>query len=100
MNTAERQLRRAARIVDDSIYMGACGALSDAAEQCRCTTHVRVCKACKGNELARDTFELFRPPRGRSDSYWWGQPSSCTEEQHNARVMALLFAAEIVKWRR
>ena len=40
---------------------------------------------------------LFRPEHKGHHDYWWRDPENCSDVDHNARVLALLFAAEIIK---
>ena len=77
-------LLRAAEIADDRDH-GGCDAIWVAvnwngAKSLRCFNH----------------FEVVGSGRERG-SYWWGIPRYASEQQHNARVLGLLFAAEMAK---
>ena len=50
-------------------------------------------------EGAQKAFRNVKPNlRGMfAFKYWWGDPAECSDEDHNARIIGLLLAAEIAK---
>lgn len=86
MDKAARQLRQAAKWVDKH-RSGACSALSYYAYN------------VIADEKARRIFMRFAPTDSATQrlAYWWGHPVHCDDKSHNARVMALLLAAEMAE---
>lgn len=48
------------------------------------------------HRVASECFERLHPIR-MGGAYWWGKPWRCSDRDHNARVMGLLFASLIAR---
>lgn len=78
-------LRAAAEIVDRDRWRSSCDALL---------------KVVQGEQYVSILLlyrDLLRPANAMDTGYWWGHPLSCSERNHNARVLGLLFAAEALE---
>lgn len=93
MTIAADILRRAAEMVNETHYLGpiplaGCRAIKEAGK-------ARPWEGGTNMFDAIETFKLMGPEY--TFGYWWNHPTFSNEQENNARVMALLFAAEMVK---
>ena len=98
MNFAAKVFRRAAGHVDAARFntngdplVGTCSAITVAILQ----EDPQGARAHLDKEIENLFADLFRPSQVHRHGYWWDLPWLCTEEEHNARVLALLFAEQI-----
>lgn len=76
---------------------GICSAISRVAFINAVPGRFREARALALRKLYRDDFQVWRreTSSGGSNAYYWGHPSWCSDEDHNARILAVLFL-----WRR
>ena len=96
-----RKARSAARLIDrsrrSSYPFGACGAIGSV---CGADWNASNAIAC---HLSDQLSLLMKPVNADgkrypyTDTYWWGHPRINSEQDHNARVMALLLMAEMIE---
>ena len=48
-------------------------------------------------DQAQAAFRMMKPTKTNPLGFWWGDPAECSDEDHNARIIGLLLAAEIVR---
>ncbi len=94
-----RGFRKAAELVDD-----AWRSPNDRWRAYGCNALIRAHRGpsfldfCAFNQAKAELFAVFsRPDKISTGAYVWGEPTEISTKMHNARVLGLLFLAEMTK---